>query len=84
MSVYANATIERRFSGFSIPRPSLSQETKAVLAAAAVWAVLLGIIAAQEPKINDLHSNTNIEDIRMNLPEADQKVDQYVPVRQHY
>ena len=80
MSVYANATIARRFPGFSIPRLSLSHEAKAVLAATAVWAVLLGIIAVQEPEKSDLHSNTNIEDIRMNLPEADQNV----PIRQHY
>ena len=81
MSVYSNETISRRFAGvFSAPRHSLSHEAKAVLGALAVWTVLLGIIALQDRVNSDLHSNTNVEDLRMELP----AVDRVVPMRQHY
>ena len=74
MSVYSNATIAHRFKDvFSVPRSSLSHELKAVLAAVTVWAMLLGVISMHDtPENIDLHSSTNIEDIRIDAPEADQ------------
>ncbi|MEO9825491.1 MAG: hypothetical protein ABJF50_13825 [Paracoccaceae bacterium] len=81
MSVYANATIARRFPGFVLPKRSLSHEMKAVLAGGTVWAVLLGIVALQEvPDAYDMQSSTNLTALQIDLPDADTSV----PVRQHY
>lgn len=72
MSVYSNETISQRFKGdFSLSKPSLSHEAKAVLAAAAVWTVLLGAIALHDVSGNaDMHSSSNVEDIRVIAPQG--------------
>lgn len=57
---------------------TISQEAKAIFAGLAVWVVLLGLIAAKDASQVDLHWNSNVEDIRIDLPEAEQ------PKRQHY
>jgi hypothetical protein len=81
MSVYSNETISHRFAGvFSAPRLSLSNEMKAILGALAVWAVLFGIIEMQAPENGDLHSSSNLEEIRIDLPETERAQAQ----RQHY
>ena len=82
MSVYSNEVIARRFYGrFSIPTLSLSQEAKAVLAAIFVWAILLGVVAMHDTDYSvDTHSNTNVEDLRGELPIASENAG----ARQHY
>ncbi len=70
MSVYSNETITQRYKGdFSIPRPALSHEAKAVLAGAVVWVVLLGAVALHDvSETADVHSTSNVEDIRTSAP----------------
>lgn len=80
MSVYANETIAHRFPGFSAPKPKLSHEIKAVLAALGVWALVLGALAVHDVDTSDIHTGTNFDELRFDVPEAEQ----FPPNRQHY
>ena len=78
MSTYANTPNSHLISR-GPNTLSVSKEMQAIVAGLAVWVVLLGLIAMKDTSQNaDLHSNTNAEDIRIELPEADQMK------RQHY